>query len=402
MEENNVKHRPLSSIEIFSCMVTQSDPDLMNQSNMLDRRGMVGHAIMLLLVGIIAVLAWTAFWASFLPIYGAMPLGLLVGALIFGFDQAVGASDWELAGILRNEPYELKWWGKLVLRVGVSFILAQATAVGVTLWLYSATIDNYLQEKRVEKLVPLEADYVKYKEELKKRTITPLEMELTALQAERETLNTSLQTSIAARNAAQSRASAARIEADRQDKGDLPGYKKGPGPFYKEAKRQEDEAERTLAATVSEEQQAHARIDDALTPRIDKIRSDMKAANKSFDEQASKLDEAKTRDSRWVPEKSDPLLRYEALQAIKNSTEHGYAATEFNRLMTTVLMTLELMFLLVKIVFNHASVYTVRLIARTKREAAEVSAEYARSVDNIRRNRPRGNLRVVGGQPPRP
>lgn len=401
MKDNEQQHRPLSSIELFCCLVTLSDPELMAQSNQLDRMSMVGHACMLLLVTMTAVLAWSAFWASFLPIYGAVPLGLLVGALIFGFDQAVGASDWELAGILRNESYKLNWWGKLLLRVAVSFLLAQATAVGVTLWLYGSAIDNHLQEKRAEKNAPLEIEYAGYKSALKNTSIMPIEAELKALQLERETLTANIQSSVATRAAAQQRASSARIEADREDKGGLAGYKKGRGPLFEEARRQEDEAIRIRDSAVSDEALIQARI-DAVTRRIDQLRSDMGLAKSAFDNRVTQLNSEKLRDPRWVADKTDPLLRYEALQAIKNSQERGQAATEFNRLMTTVLMTLELMFLLVKMVFNQASVYSVRLIARTKREAAEVSADYARSVDTIHRNRPRGNLRVVGGQPQDP
>jgi hypothetical protein len=65
--------------------------------------------------------------------------------------------------------------------------------------------------------------------------------------------------------------------------------------------------------------------------------------------------------------------------------------------MNMLLVTLELIFLAIKIVFAPASVYQVRLIARTKLEAAGVSARFARGMDENNRNRPRGGLRVVGG-----
>ena len=398
MNEHNERSQ-LSRIESYACMITQSDPNLMRESNMKDRMSMVGHATMLVLVTILAVLAWTAYWASFLPIWSAIPLGLLVGAFVFCFDQAIGASDWELAGVLRNSPYEMKWWGKLLLRIGVAYLLAQATSVGASMWLFRASIDNLLREERVQKLAPLEADYAQAKADLKNRFISPLESEMAATQSERETLNASLKASIATRNAAQQRASAARIEADREDKGGLNNYIKGKGPLYEEAKRQEGEAARILDAADFDEKLAHARI-DTLSLRIDKLRVGLGAASKSFDEQAAKLDTTKTLDARWQSDESDPMMRYEALEKMKNSSERGKAASEITLLMTMTLMTFELMFLLVKVIFNHASVYTVRLISSTKQEAAEVSAEYHRKAEHIKRNRPHGNLHVVGGQPP--
>ena len=107
----------------------------------------------------------------------------------------------------------------------------------------------------------------------------------------------------------------------------------------------------------------------------------------------------KVHDPRWVPQRNDPLLRYIALYDIQRNPDTGAAATEFRRLMMLVLLTLELSFLFVKVACAPASVYMVRLIARTKRDAARVSAEFARDLDEIKRDRPRGSLRVIGGQP---
>lgn len=390
---------PLSTIERYACMVTQSDPDLMSESNAKDRMSIIGHATMLVMVTIVAVLAWSAFWASFLPVEAAIPLGMLVGAIIFGFDQAVGSSDWELAGVLsdENKQNKPKIWLKLLVRVAVAFLLARATAVGATMWLFRSSIDNQIRDERVIKLAPLEADYAQAKANLKSRMISQLEAEMALIQAERETLNASLKASIAERDAAQQRASVARVEADRQAKGGLKGYIKGRGPLYEEAVRQQIEAGRVLSSADFNELQARARI-DALTKRLDKLRVDLGVASKSFEEREAKLDVAKTHDSRWQPEESDPVMRYVALDAIKKSPDRGEAATTITWLMTLVLMTFELMFLLVKVYFNQASVYTVRLIARTKLEAAEVSSEYDSKLQNIKRNRPRGNLHIVGGK----
>ena len=114
--------------------------------------------------------------------------------------------------------------------------------------------------------------------------------------------------------------------------------------------------------------------------------------------QSLDLEVQKQRDSRWMPERNDPLMRYIALRDIKQDPKVGAAAQEFHWMMVLVLLTLELSFLIVKYLCAPASVYTVRLIARTKREAAEVSAEHARNIESIHRGRPRGNLRVVGGE----
>lgn len=388
----------------WACLITRSDYDLALESNRMDRLTIIFQAITLLLVTGIACLAWSAFWCSFLnPVVG-MLLGLVVAACIFLLDQAMGASDWELAGVLRQPAHAVgnngrvnyHWWGRLGLRVGISMILAQATAVGVMLWMFQGAIDSHNQKKRVLANSAVEKEYNTRKDELKLRLISPLEQEIALRAEESKALLNSIKNATEQRSEAAKQVSMARIEAEREHEGGLKNYFKGDGPLYREAKRQEAEAGRIGASADAEVAAAEARMHQ-LNQELEIKRKDLSAVNEKFSAGCREIDNQKVADSRWERETGDPLSRYIGLIEIKESPKYGAAAREFSWLMNLVLVTLELIFLTIKMVFAPASVYTVRLIARTKLEAARESARFARGLDENNRNRPRGGLRVVGG-----
>lgn len=380
-----------------ACRIARADFALASVSNHFDRMTIVANAALLLALGVLAVIAWTAFWASFLPLSVALPLGLLVGAIVFGIDQAISASDWELAGVLRTEPRGRRYWIKAVARGTFAFLLALATATGATLWMFGKTIEAHLQDQRTARNVPIESEYANRKQELKASLLDPITKEIEARQLERAALQRQVEQALTDRDTANRKASQARIEAGREADGGLPGYIRGEGPRYREAQRQEAEAA-VLATAVSNDVRAWQGRIGAVEQSIAQLTTVLDRKQAEYHAQAIDLNAQKQRDPRWVMERNDPLMRYIALNEIQEDPKVGSAARKFHWLMVTVLLALELSFLLVKLFFAPASVYTVRLIARTKREASEVSAEHARDIESIHRGRPRGNLRVVGGQ----
>ncbi len=392
----NAERRPDRLLRL-ACCIARADFDLASVSNHFDRMTIVANAALLLALGVLAAIAWTAFWASFLPLWVALPLGLLVGAIVFGIDQAIAASDWELAGVLRTEPPGKAYWFKATARVLFAFLLAQATATGVTLWMFGDTIEAHLQDQRTARNVPIEIEYAKRKEELKASLLDPITKEIEARQLERAALQRQVEQALTDRDTANRNASQARIEAGREADGGLPGYIRGEGPRYREAKRQEAEAA-VLATGVSNDVRAWQTRIGTVEQSIAQLTTVLDRKQAEYHAQAIDLDAQKQRDPRWVLERNDPLMRYIALHEIQQDAKVGGAAKEFRWLMVAVLLTLELSFLIVKLACAPASVYTVRLIARTKREASEVSAEHARDIESIHSGRPRGNLRVVGGQ----
>src|SRR6202011_2529243 len=98
----------------------------------------VSEAALLGLVATISAIAWTTFWAPYVP----LPLACLFGLIAFFFigllDIAIGAADWRPQGILRAPGTERRWdwWGKLTLRITMTVVLSVATSEGATMAMF--------------------------------------------------------------------------------------------------------------------------------------------------------------------------------------------------------------------------------------------------------------------------
>lgn len=383
-----------SALLKVACWIVHADYDLACESNDFDRKTIIYNALLLLVLTVVAFVAWTAFWSSFLPLSAAIPFGAVIAALVFLIDQAVSASDWELAGVLRTSPRKRDYWLKVLGRSLIAFLLALATATGATLWMLGDSIENHLQARRTQSNAPIEAEYARRKLELEERLITPIATEIKAKQLEREVMQKQVEQAEKDYDAAYMRSSNARIEAGREIDGGLPGYIKGKGPKYQEAKRQEAEAN-LLAEKAREDVRVLRSRMDEVENSIAQLSTTLATKEQEYRAGSTKIEVQKTLDARWVPSRNDPLMRYLAIHEIRQDPAWGDVADKFITMMLLVLFTLELSFLFIKVIAP-ASVYSVRLIARTKREATQISAEYARAVTDINGSRPRGSLRVVG------
>ncbi|MDQ3958994.1 MAG: DUF4407 domain-containing protein [Pseudomonadota bacterium] len=377
---------------LFSCYITRSDPQLCARSNQFDQITIAANAIALLTLCLVSTLAWTVFFASFLTTWKALPLGLLCALIIAQVEAAIAASDWELAGVLRHKPPSVASCFRITIRLLIAWVLAQATAVGVTLNLYAGAIQNRLQNQRTAQNVEVEKEYATRRDELRSRFIGSLDKELEAAQKARLLSEEALRRLQVQRNAAQDRSAAAYIEAGRELNG--LNRPKGPGERYNDANRQRDVAERLQASTTEEINQESASLIQ-LNSRIEKLNEQKKGQGIALQTAEEELEEEKRQDPRWVPKHDDPLLRYIALQELKQDAVYGQAVEQFDLLAKIVLVTFELMFLLTKVVFAPSSVYLVRLIAQTKLEAARVAAELESELSEINRNRRQPDLRVV-------
>jgi len=391
----------ITSLLRAACVITRSDAGLAAQSNGFDKATIHASAVALILAFVVATLAWSAFFASFLSLPAAITLGTLSGILVFVFDQALGASDWELAGVLATAKASSAYWLKVGLRIGVALLLAQATAVGATLALFRDAIDNRLQSNRLESNAPVQEEYARAKADLASRLIEPATTRLKQVDEDRARAIRAEEEARAVRLRARQQAASARVEAGREITGGLDGYIRGDGPRHKEALRQEQEADHAEADAAAEFAAAGSTLSRIEHERVEVLK-EMAAAEGRMREQSAALDRSLEADARYVPHRNDPLLRYMALHQIKSDPVTGPPARSFSLLMNLVLVTFELMFLLIKMVFAPASVYTVRLIARTRAEAATVAVEYGRTLDGLRQNPHRPSLRVVGGTEAQP
>jgi uncharacterized protein DUF4407 len=377
---------------LFSCYITRSDPNLCMKSNLFDQITIAANAIAILTLAVLSTLAWTVFFASFLPAWQSLPLGFLCALIIVQVEAAMAASDWELAGVLRHKPPSIPYWFRITLRLLIAWVLAQVTAVGVTLNLHAGAIQTHLQQQRTRQNAVVETEYAGRRNEISSLLLGSIETELDAAQKARESSEEALRQLQVKKDNAQDSSVAADIEAGRELDGlDRPA---GPGDRYKDAKRQRDVSERLITSSTEEIKRLQTSL-KRLNRRIKKLLEQKKVQGIELQKAEKELEKEKLHDPRWVAKYDDPLLRYIALQELKRDPVYGQAVEQFDWLAKIVLIAFELMFLLIKIVFAPSSVYLVRLIAQTKREAAIVLAELEAELSNINSKRRQPDLRVV-------
>jgi hypothetical protein len=356
----------------LSCYITRSDPNLCEKSNLFDQITIAANALAILTLAVLSTLAWTVFFQSFLPTWQALPLGLLCALIIVQVEAAMAASDWELAGVPRTGRPSAAYWFRITLRMFIAWVLAQVTAVGVTLNLYSGAIQTHLQQKQTAQNTPVETEYATRRNEIRSRIIGSVERELDAAQTARDRSEEALRQLQVKKDNAQTLSGTAYIEEGREERGlDRP---RGKGARYDDAKRHRDVAEGLKKSTTKEIKRERASL-KLLNSRIKKLLKQKRAQAIALKKAEKALEKEKLQDPRWIAKYDDPLLRYTALQELKRDAIYGQAVEQFDWLAKIVLIAFELMFLLIKIVFQPPSVYLVRLIAQTEREAATVLEE---------------------------
>ena len=392
---NGNRNDRINMILYLSCLVARIDYDIARDSNRLDQLNIIYEAKALALPTIASTVAWSAFWCSFLSPWIGCPLGILMGLFTLLMDSAMSASNWEVNGILKPPAEELgdrkrkEWWKKLLVRLTISLILSQATSTTAVLWIFHGTIDNQIRKKNAEVNSSVEREYDGLKNELKSRLVAPLEKELAMFSEESKALIQTISDNKGRRSEAFKRASTARIEAQREFDGGLKNYYKGDGPLYREALRQEREADQIGETLKAEIEADEARL-TLINGQIEAKRRVILAMHEKYNAECLDIDKRKVSDSRWMIKSEDPLSRYIGLQELKKDPEYGFSVWSMTFLMNAVIVTFELSFLIIKTFFSPPSVYHVRLIARTKLEAARVAAQYARARNEPRRvGRPR-------------
>ena len=383
------------------CHFAGAHPDVATESNSFDRGAIAWQAFSLALATTLALVAWAAFFATFLPVASAVGLALLVALFVFTLDRAMLSSDWTLSGILKQGRPAPEWWFKLLIRVGVAYVLAQATASGALLWVFSGAIEGRLQRDRTATNAPLVQEFEARKAAERHRVLEPVQSELAALQREREELMRMNRDVTRVRNESRAQARTAANEVGRELDG-YGGRAAGAGPRWREAGRAEEAAAQVARQAEHEAAQNRARIEQ-LAPLIEARGRELRELSARQAARDEVLDAQMKADPRWVREQRDPLSAWIGLGKLREDPEYGPTASDFSLLMTTVLLVLELSVLATKTVFSPPSVYMVRLIERTKREAIEVLGEEAEAVrQSVHAHRPRGRLRVIDGDAPPP
>jgi TolA-binding protein len=373
----------LSPIVRLACALVRCNPDLLALSPRQDRYAVVSEALLLSVVAGVTGLAWTAFWAQFVTLPAALAFGALASVFMFLIDQAIGAADWRLTGVLRQPGARRRWWehGRLAMRLAMTVVLSTATSTGASMAMFHDAIRTQLEQDVRGKNRQIEEQYAERLREQRTLRFGTLEAEVQRLTTSAGEMNRVLDAARQLRATASQRAEAYGIETDRELKG-APGYKAGAGSQYREALARKTAADADLAKAASDISIYEPRMAEAQK-KLDKASADVRAAEAAFAGEAAQIDEE--RKSHLIPDRNDALMSYLALEEVYSDPRFGSAARHFSWLMMAVLMTFELSYVVVRAWFTHASVYMAILIGDTKKRADRVAADYESSRDALRR-----------------
>ena len=243
----------LSRITRLACVLVRCNPDLLALAPRQDRYAVVSEALLLSVVAGVTGLAWTAFWAQFVALPAAFAFGGLACVFMFLIDQAIGAADWRLTGVLRQPGARRGWWehGRLAMRLAMTVILSTATSTGASMAMFHDAIKTQLEQDVRGKNRQIEQQYAERLREQRTLRFGTLETEVERLTASAGEITRVLDAARQLRATASQKAEAYQIETDRELKG-APGYKAGAGSKYREALARKVAADSDLAKADSD------------------------------------------------------------------------------------------------------------------------------------------------------
>lgn len=374
--------KPVSDFLIFLCVVMGWDVGILALCPMRERVMLLFEFLLLLLVALISGAAWAAFWAQFLPLFAALVLGGVAFVFIFMLDRAIGGSDWSFAGILRHPAakYGREFWARMSIRILVAFILSFATSTGATMAMFGGAI-----QAELEQIVREENNKVADRYAIEINNM--LDRHVGAERAEVKSLTQTIAATTPALDEARQQAAAAavRIQAAKDDeKKELRGANGrpvGPGVKFYGAEDREKAATADLAKWGAQIRIFEPRLNDAVA-RLRGAQQRLQAAQVPIQADVDRLEAEKK--AHFVTPHRDALLSYMALQRVYADPEKGAAANFFGRMMMAVLMTIELSYFAVRIIFAQASIYMVLLVKSTKEDAARADADHEITINTIR------------------
>ena len=374
----------LDSNRVFRgiCHVMRCDPDIMTEAPAWEHSKLIGEAALLGVVGLVSGIAWTNFWWTFVSFPVALFIGCIAFVIIVLMDVAIGAADWRLEGVLRHPGarHGRGWWCRLGLRLGVSLVFSLATSEGAIQVFCHDAIAAQLERDVQSRNNATETRFVKRGQELRQQRFGTLITEIDRLNAIVKETTGPLDKAQESQATAQNHLATAEREIERQRRG-LDGYARGCAQKCQAAIKDADAARAELAKATAEVGNYKPRFDEART-KLNGAKSALATAEAGIRDDIAALEREKR--LQMVAVRSDPLLNFIALQEVYRDPETGSAARYFTWVMIGLLLTAELLYLMVRIIFAHASVYTALLIKDAKLRAERAEAEYRRESDALR------------------
>jgi hypothetical protein len=380
-------------LRLFLYWLVRVDPEIMSGCPAIDRFQAQAKAFLLSAVATIAVFAWGAFLLLFWPWYIALPMLVPIIVWIVLIDQFCGSAHWKLQGILRRPVTRQALFGWavilgflasnaiLVLRLGIAVVTSSATAYSATMAMSYQTILQQEEKDRNQANDALRATGEVRKQQTWRDMLGADDAAVKEAGTALETLKKQITEARKNRELAAGAQTDSEVGASCELHGGRgSGCRRGRGPRYyaalirsNAAKAAMDRSAADLAGLEAQLPDAERKYDDAVKTFRTREPDYLKAAQ-TIDRQV---------DRQLLPPRNDPVMAYKALQKIYQSSD-GEATKFYSHLMLTLLLTVELSYVLVSEYFSHASIYMLRLMARTRLFALETADQLRRKLEALR------------------
>ena len=365
------------------CFITRTDLDLLAQSNRFDKLTVIWTFIAVVLAFVLHTALWfNVATLAVTSLWGALIAGVMFALIICTLEVAMAASDWSLKGVLRAGGLSGMELLMISARVGVALVFSYATAWAFALWLHGPELQHRNELERKATNLPLVEEARREKARVHAELVQTAERALADKEAARAAARARADLARIEARTAGARADTAAVEAGREENGLERAA--GRGPRYADALLREQQARAANAAATLAMQQ-DARDADRLDREATEAKAEFIRTTQDYERRAVQIDGRIQRDERYVKARDSLLTRNAALDKLYRDPEVGEGAQRLNLVVQAALICFELILLLVKVLFAPASVYQVRLIARTRLEAEQADHELGRQLAQLRR-----------------
>lgn len=373
------------------CFFTRTDLDVLAESNRFDKLTVIWTFIAVLLAFVLHTVMWATAASMFVAgTLAAIIAGVGIALVICTMEIAMAASDWSLKGVLATGGVNRFEAVKIFARIGIAVLFSFATAWAFSLWLHGPELTHRTEVERKAANAPLVEEARLEKARVHAEIVQPAQRALADKEAARAAARARAEQARAEVSSASTRADSAAVDAGREENG--LGRAAGRGPRYADALVREQQA-RTGAAAALQAMQQDAREADRLDREAAEARADLMRSVQAYEKRTAQIEAHIRRDERYVESRDSLLTRKAALDKLYRDPVVGEGANRLEWVVRLTLICFELVLLLVKVLFAPASVYQVRLIARTRIEAEQIDHDTGQRLAQL--HRAPANLRIV-------
>jgi hypothetical protein len=383
----------LSRLVWLAAAATLRDHEILAAGPARERLEAVFDLLLLVLIALFEFSLWCLALVTFgVPGLAAVPVALLIAAIIVAIDIKMTSSDTMPRGVLRAGPPPRSFFWFIGSRILISFVLAHVTATAVDLVVFRDEAVQAMEKERDAANAPLIAEYDRKIAALRAAEVGPIGTEISDLTRRRTDVIAEQAQAAKKIEEVQAQAAMAALDNEREINGiDRPA---GDGPLAKDAIARKALAAAQLQFVTARRQQLDEDA-ERLRQQTGEANRRLAQAQPRFDWEKHSLEEE--RNARLIKPTNGPLTVARGLLRLQSDPDQAPALWLVTIMAWSGIMVLELAFFLARSIFKSASIHDVTVNVDVQRRAARLAHGSAEELRELRRRHP---LRVVGDDEP--